>query len=389
MITHIADILEVNVQKFPDKNCFIEFNGKSITYSKFDKTSKALASYIIKRNIYKAPVLVILPKCIDALISFFGIARSGNFYTIIDEKTPTQRIKKIIEVLQPKLLITAKDLNINLNLPTIYIDKFQNSDIDELALKRIKDNHIDTDLLYVFFTSGSTGTPKGVSITHKSVIDYIFWVYETFGFDEHHILANQAPLSFDVSVADILLTIKANSTLHLIPDSFFAFPAKIIEYFATNKINTIFTGPSTLAYFANEKLLNKIKRLQLNKVFFGGEIISTKHLNTWRKCLPNTMFINTYGPTEASVYCSYFVVDRQFSDDELLPIGKAYKNTQLLVFDENLNLITPNQVGIKGELYVRGTCLSLGYYNDKEKTKQAFVQNPLHDNYLDLLYKTG
>ncbi|MCV3410032.1 AMP-binding protein, partial [Campylobacter sp. IFREMER_LSEM_CL1890] len=79
----------------------------------------------------------------------------------------------------------------------------------------------------------------------------------------------------------------------------------------------------------------------------------------------------------------------QFSDDELLPIGKACKNTQLLVFDENLNLITPSQVGIKGELYVRGTCLSLGYYNDKEKTKQAFVQNPLHDNYLDLLYKTG
>ncbi|EPH6131625.1 AMP-binding enzyme, partial [Campylobacter lari] len=69
--------------------------------------------------------------------------------------------------------------------------------------------------------------------------------------------------------------------------------------------------------------------------------------------------------------------------------GKTCKNTQLLVFDENLNLITPNQVGIKGELYVRGTCLSLGYYNDKTKTKQAFVQNPLHDNYLDLLYKTG
>ncbi|EAK5229583.1 amino acid adenylation domain-containing protein, partial [Campylobacter jejuni] len=72
-----------------------------------------------------------------------------------------------------------------------------------------------------------------------------------------------------------------------------------------------------------------------------------------------------------------------------LPIGKACKNTELLVFDENMNFISPKQIGIKGELFVRGTSLSLGYYNDKEKTKQAFIQNPLHDNYLDLLYKTG
>ncbi len=389
MITHVADFLEKSIQKFPDKKLFIEFNGKSITYAEFDKASKALASHIVKQNIYKAPVLIILPKCIDALISFFGIARSGNFYTIIDERTPVQKIEQIVDVLQPKLLITTKNLNINLNLPTIYTDEFKSFNIDEIVLKKIKDNHIDTDLLYVFFTSGSTGIPKGVSISHKSVINYTFWVYETFKFDENEILANQAPLYFDASVSDIYPTIKAGASLHLIPNSLFAFPAKIIEYFIINKINTLFTGPTTLAYFANEKSLNKIKSLQLNKVFFGGEAISNKHLNIWRKCLPNTIFVNMYGPTEATVYCSHFVVDRHFDDNELLPIGKAYKNTQLLIFDDNLNLITPNQVGVKGELYIRGTCLSLGYYNDKEKTKQAFVQNPLHDNYLDLLYKTG
>ncbi|EOZ3533503.1 AMP-binding protein, partial [Campylobacter upsaliensis] len=96
---------------------------------------------------------------------------------------------------------------------------------------------------------------------------------------------------------------------------------------------------------------------------------------------------NLYGPTEITDVCCFYKVDREFKDDELLPIGKACKNTELLVFDENKNFI--NEAGKKGELYVRGTSLSLGYYNDIEKTKAAFIQNPLHHNYLDLLYKTG
>ncbi|EOW0927091.1 AMP-binding protein, partial [Campylobacter upsaliensis] len=96
---------------------------------------------------------------------------------------------------------------------------------------------------------------------------------------------------------------------------------------------------------------------------------------------------NLYGPTEITDVCCFYKVDREFKDDELLPIGKACKNTELLVFDENKNFI--NEAGKKGELFVRGTSLSLGYYNDIEKTKAAFIQNPLHHNYLDLLYKTG
>ncbi|MCR2125282.1 AMP-binding protein, partial [Campylobacter upsaliensis] len=101
----------------------------------------------------------------------------------------------------------------------------------------------------------------------------------------------------------------------------------------------------------------------------------------------NTLFANLYGPTEITDVCCFYKVNREFKDEELLPIGKACKNTELLVFDENKNLI--NEVGKKGELFVRGTSLSLGYYNDIEKTKAAFIQNPLHHNYLDLLYKTG
>lgn len=323
------------------------------------------------------------------MISFFGVALSGNFYTLLDEKSPKERVEKVIEILKPKLFITSKELKIDLALPTLYTEDFESFDIDESLIQVAKEKHIDTNLLYVLFTSGSTGIPKGVSIAHKSVIDYTSWVCETFKFDENEILANQAPFYFDNSVLDIFSSIKSSATLHLLPNHLFAFPNKILECLEKEKVSTIFWVPSVLIYFANTNAVNASALKNLKKVLFCGEIMPNKQLNIWRKHLSNAFFANLYGPTEITDVCSFYIVDREFKDKEILPIGKACKNTQLLVFDENMNLITPKQIGIKGELYVRGTCLSLGYYNDKEKTQKAFIQNPLHNHYLDLLYKTG
>ncbi|EAI0091426.1 amino acid adenylation protein [Campylobacter coli] len=384
MTTHIYNFLEKSLANFSEKTAFVEpfaKERKEITYKDFDLFSKKLASEILKTlgndNPTQAPVLIILPKGIDCLISFFGVALSGNFYTLLDEKSPKERVEKVIEVLKPKLFITSKDLNFNLDLPTLYTQDFESFNIDESLLKNAK------------FTSGSTGIPKGVSIAHKSVIDYTFWVCETFKFDENEILANQAPFYFDNSILDIFSSVKSGATLHLLPNHLFAFPNKILECLEKEKVSAIFWVPSVLIYFANTNAVNASTLKNLKKVLFCGEIMPNKQLNIWRKHLSDTLFANLYGPTEITDVCSFYIVDREFKDEELLPIGKACKNTELLVFDENMNLINPKQIGIKGELYVRGTSLSLGYYNDKEKTKQAFIQNPLHDNYLDLLYKTG
>jgi non-ribosomal peptide synthetase component F len=194
------------------------------------------------------------------------------------------------------------------------------------------------------------------------------------------------PLYFDMSVLDIYLMVFTGATLHIIPEEHFAFPVKLIEYINEKNINFIFWVPSVLNNVSNFDAFSVIKPKSLLKILFGGEAMPNKHLNYWRNNYPNALYSNLYGPTEITVIATYYIVNRAFKDDESLPIGKACKNTQTLIITEKGNLV---KKGEKGELCIRGSSLAYGYYNNSDKTKEAFIQNPLHNLYPDTVYKTG
>ena len=98
------------------------------------------------------------------------------------------------------------------------------------------------------------------------------------------------------------------------------------------------------------------------------------------------MFVNLYGPTEITCNCTYYIVDRDFEETETLPIGKPFRNTKILLLDDNDKPVGVDEIG---EVCVSGTCVALGYYNNKEQTQKAFVQNPLNNLYPEIIYRTG
>ena len=112
-----------------------------------------------------------------------------------------------------------------------------------------------------------------------------------------------------------------------------------------------------------------------------------KHLNIWKKYLPEAMYVNVYGPTEITCNCTYHIIDREYEPGENLPIGKPFPNEKVFLLDEEDREVT--KPGEKGEICVSGTALSLGYYNNPEQTAKAFVQNPLNQSYLEPIYRTG
>lgn len=335
---------------------------------------------------------MLIERKIESLSGFLGVAYSGNFYAPIDYQMPAKRIELMLETLKPKAVIVTENTRkvmeqVRYDGPLMELQELQCTPVNQKLLDEIADGRIDTDPLYAIFTSGSTGVPKGVLVSHRSVIDLIDNFKEEFGFDENIILGNQAPFDFDVSVKDIYSTLKNGGTMYVIPKMMFSMVARLIDYLNEKKINTVIWATSALRIVENLNVFSKKVPEYLRTVMFSGEVMPNKVLNYWRKYLPDVMYVNLYGPTEITCNCTFYKVDRQYEDEEALPIGVAFKNTDLFLLDTDRKA----QVGPKevGEICIRGSSLALGYYNNEEKTREAFIQNPLNPMYPETIYCTG
>ncbi len=392
MYNSVLCFLEETAKKFPDKLAISD--GKTdITFGEWKKESLYLAREIRERKGQRhIPVFVYLPKSTQMLIAFAGILYSGNYYTPTDVSFPFKKVQGILQCLKPELYISDEE-----NAKKLMENGISEDDIiilekvDHLgevpSSEEYLETIIDTDLTYVFFTSGSTGVPKGVGISQRSVIDYIEWASEEFDISEKEIIANQAPFYFDNSILDIYLCMSRGATLYIVPEIYFAFPAKLLAYLEEKKVNFLFWVPSALVGVANSGLLERFDCSHIKKVLFCGEVMPNRHLNIWRNAIPGAEYANLYGPTEITDVCAFFRVSREFSDEEPLPIGRACRNTEIILLTDDNKCIT--EKGQMGELCVRGTSLSVGYYANPEKTKDVFVQNPLNPFYEEKIYRTG
>jgi len=394
MHCNVLEYLEAVVSRWPEKKAVADKDG-ALTFRELREQAISLASLLVgKLGTVNHPVAVFLPKSKESIVSFAGILYSGNCYVPLDEKSPSPRLRSVLDKLKPRAIITRKtdvdrlrDLGCDENILVVLEDAIVHGspEANELAARRWQ-SLIDTDPVYIIHTSGSTGTPKGVIIAHRGVIDYIDWAKKCYCVDEHAVIGNQAPFHFDNSTLDIYLSFATGATLELIPEECFAFPAKLMEYLVNRSVNMVFWVPSVLINAANLKIFDKGVLPPLEKILFAGEIMPNKQLNYWRRHFPHALFSNLYGPTEITVDCTYYTVDRAFADDEPLPIGIPCRNTDVLILKEDNLLAGP---GEHGELCVRGSSLALGYWNNPEKTAEVFTQNPLNPYYPEKIYRTG
>lgn len=389
MIGNITDYLERTAKRFPNKTAFVD-SEREICYQDFRKEVRRVASALIGKSLFRQPVVVYLDKTISAIAAMYGTAYSGCSYTPVDIHMPAARAEKIIETLEPALIVTDKAhkkavVLLSGGVPIITMEEISGMQTDEEAVDMRRRRVIDTDLLYIFFTSGSTGVPKGVMLPHRAVIDFVEAMTEEFNITEQERIGSQAPFYFDLSTSDIYCTVAKGGTLYIIPPDYFKFPVKLLQYVAEKQINMIYWVPSALVLVANLRALKAVDVSCLKKVTFCGEVMPCKQLNAWRRALPDALYVNFYGPTETTSASTYYIVNREFEDGDSLPIGIPFKNTRVLLLTDDGREAEEGEIG---EICIAGSSLAYGYYKNEEKTRESFVtyQNGAYE---EKIYRTG
>lgn len=390
-MTNVLEYLEHAAKRSPSKTA-VQDPDKSCTYAELLQSAQAVGSAVCGLVPPRSPVIVFTEKSVDALTAFMGIVYAGCFYVMVNPEHPASRIAQILSVTDARLVLTdeahmGKLKESGYTRAVHSIESLLGTPIRPGRLAQIRTGSADTDPLYCNFTSGSTGVPKGVLVSHRSVIDFISYFTELFHITGEDVIGNQAPFDFDVSVKDIYSCFSTGAKLVIIPKKMFSIPVQLLDYLCEHKVTTLIWAVSALCMITTLKGFTYRVPQTVNKVLFSGEAMPVRHLNQWRKYLPDALYVNLYGPTEITCNCTYYVVEREFAKDESLPIGRPFPNERVFLLDETDNLITaPEQTG---EVCVAGTALALGYYNAPQQTAKAFVQNPLNRTYPETIYRTG
>ncbi len=390
MITSVLNWLETSAKQYFNKTIFTD-SQQSISFSEFNRLTKSIGSYLAAFVDPGSPVIVMSGRHLFTPACFLGIVRAGCFYAPMDAEMPLARLNQIINVIKAEyMLVDKKHLDIAQNLDfngkIIVVEDIINTPHNEMLLNKATSNLNELSPLYVIFTSGSTGVPKGVITSHHSLMCYIDAVCSVLKADESDVFGNQSPLDYIAAIRDIYIPIKTGASTVIIPKNEFSMPAKLFETLNKNKVTALCWSVAGIELPAKLGAFDILKPQYLKKVCFSGSVMPCKYLKIWQKNLPDVMYVNQYGPTEATASCTYYIVDKEVSDDTVLPIGVPYENYTITLLNENGTAVKNGEIG---EICVSGPILALGYYGNPEKTAESFIQNPLNNNYRELIYKTG
>jgi amino acid adenylation domain-containing protein len=379
----------------------------AITFGELAAFSDHLAHFLIKLGVTRGDhVAYYLKRSSACLPATVGIMKAGAAYIPLDQKTPGERWRQIIDDATPQVLLcdhhTLAETLVRtgtLTNPLLIVclspreDRFisgesvyYREDIENTTVSAVLPKGAPDDVAYTLYTSGSTGAPKGVMVTHGNIRNYIDWALSYFNITvEDRILAT-APFYFDMSTFDIFCMLASGATLYIATEDILLFPERLARLIESNGI-TLWKGVSSLLmYMSRAGVLRPGRMPSLHTVIFAGEPLAAQYLVNWMKNLPDISFFNGYGPTEATGVSLCYHVDHLPEPSQSIPIGQPCKGARVAVMGEDGLPVKPGEVG---ELIIAGPCLAKGYLNDPEKTRRSFTSPPPGCGLEDRVYWTG
>ena len=361
--------------------------GDTLSYAELDQHSERIARYLRRQFHIEVDesVGLYLDRNEQMILGILGVLKANGAFVPFDLSSPKRRVQHMIQNCGCRVVLTETRL-VN-DLPEL--DGVARVELDDLpetpetsdAPLTDKPSATGNDLAYIMYTSGSTGEPKGVAIEQHSVTRL---VRDTnyVDFKPGDRVLQLSSYAFDGSTFDIFGALLNGAELHLVPPCVLMDPHKLCVMIQRRNINITFITTALINQLidADPSALR-----QLKKIYFGGQDASLQHI---RRALEHRRsddsIVHVYGPTEATTYSTFFVVDQIEDRQANLPIGGPIANSSVFILDPKMGL---SPIGVPGEIYVGGEGLTRGYLNRADLTAEKLVPDPFDET--RLLYATG
>jgi amino acid adenylation domain-containing protein/thioester reductase-like protein len=370
----IHQLFEEQAAQKPDEVAII-FEDTKYTYSQINNMSNSLASLLRKKGIGRNDIVAIIAeRDYKIIVAQLAIMKAGGAYLPIDPNFPKDRIGFMLDDAKCKLaLVIGKEItsvdNIDMGDENVYSGSI--SDIENI--------NSSGDLCYVIYTSGSTGTPKGVMVSHRNFVNFCSknkYNVQCSILVKRSVILCMGAFVFDMASAEIFLALLNGHILVLTNNTQIEQPEELARLISTYDVAFILSVPTRIISYMSSKAFRKSMK-KWKVLSFGGEKLTQDMVNTFKNCT-DAIVLNTYGPAETTMGCSWTSIDGDTT------IGKPIANTQLYILDKNS---CPLPIGSVGELCISGDGVGLGYLNRPKLTNEKFIENPFVSG--KRMYKSG
>lgn len=400
--------LAENAKAYPERNAAVDA-AQTWTYAQLDAESSRLAAYLRAEGIRQRDVVAVYgDRCVLLVLGMLGVLKAGGAFVILDPRHPSRRLHDYLRAAKPRgwlELGTAVEVPDGLRdaVPTIRCRARLSDDPRECEqFAEYSDSGVDltTDPdgpAYIAFTSGSTGgKSKGVLGTHRPISHFLKWHCGIFDLRKSDRFAVLSGLSHDPLLRDIFTPLWLGATLCIPGPEDMEAPGHLANWMREEKVSIAHVTPPLAEVLIAETTGDGAQPItSLRYVFFGGDLLTTRHVTQMRKLAPNAICVNFYGTTETPQAMSYHIVPahedgsgpsgpgRQTCN---ITIGRGIEGAQLLIVNSAAQLAG---VGERAEICIRSPYLAQGYIDDDSPTAEKFIPNPFTGAPSDRVYRTG
>jgi len=378
----IHQLFSEQVSRTPDAVAVV-FEEEQLTYRELNSRANQLAHYLQELGVGPEVLVgICVERSLEMVVGMLGILKAGGAYVPLDPAYPTERLAYMLSDASVQVLLTIERLVSSLparDATVVCLDADWESILAAEAIQEHPANEVTPEnLAYVIYTSGSTGKPKGVLVTHKGLVNMVFWYQSAFEVSCSDRTTQLAGVAFDVHVWEIWPYLTVGASIYVVNSELRHSPEHLFNWLISQKITM-----SLILTSLAETLISWEwpENTELRVMLTGGD-----KLHQYPSASLPFKLANNYGPTENTVVTtSYWVVSKK-SNDTSLPIGRPIANTQTYILDEEFQ---PVPIGVSGELHIGGAGLARGYLNRPELTADKFIPNPFSNEPGARLYKTG